>query len=230
MNDKKRSMPDYVAKYLRDYPDFLINHPEILESLELPHESGAAVSLIEKQVQRLRQQNKALNKQLQQLIQVATDNEQLMNRLHKLTLDLMSIDDIKAFFEHLCTALNDEFNADVLNISLFDRKIECAKDTPVYFLPHDDSEMQMFQSQLDKGDTVCGRFNRNKLDFLFGSRANWVQSTTLVPLGEYGFLAIGSSDPARFYPGMGTLFLDLLSSVITHRLAETAPQKHRRTA
>ena len=43
-------------------------------------------------------------------------------------------------------------------------------------------------------------------------------------------MAIGSSDSARFYPGMGTLFLDLLSRVVSHRLELAQPAAQRRTA
>jgi len=57
-----------------------------------------------------------------------------------------------------------------------------------------------------------------------------VQSTVLIPMGEDGMLAVGSSDPARFYPGMGTLFLDLLAQVVISRLALEAPQKQRKSA
>ena len=123
-----------------------------------------------------------------------------------------------------------EFNADILNISLFEREVEVNAKTPVYTLRRDDPELQQFQEHLDKGHTVCGRLNRNKLDFLFGNRGQWVQSTALVPLGDDGLLAIGSSDPAYFYPGMGTLFLDLLASVVIRRLALEEPSKQRRSA
>ncbi len=94
----------------------------------------------------------------------------------------------------------------------------------------DEPDLQQFQSHLDKGETVCGRLNRNKLDFLFGQRAQWVQSTALIPLGDDGLMAVGSSDPARFYPGMGTLFLDLLATVVTSRLATEEPRAQRRSA
>jgi uncharacterized protein YigA (DUF484 family) len=60
-----------------------------------------------------------------------------------------------------------------------------------------------------------------------------VQSTALIPLGEQGvdgMMAIGSSDSARFYPGMGTLFLDLLANVISATLANEQPEVRRRTA
>jgi uncharacterized protein YigA (DUF484 family) len=60
-----------------------------------------------------------------------------------------------------------------------------------------------------------------------------VQSTALVPLGDKGsdgMMAIGSSDPSRFYPGMGTLFLDLLADVISTRLSAEQPEAQRRSA
>lgn len=230
MTDKTRTMTEIVAKYLRKYPDFLARHPEVLEVLELPHESGTAVSLIERQVELLREQNQALNRQLSQLVQVASDNEELMFRVHGLTLELMAMDNLGRFFDRLSEALLSEFNADILNISLFDREVETGEKTPVFSVRHDDPEVQQFQEQLDKGKTSCGRLNRNKLDFLFSRRAQWVQSTALVPLGDAGLMAIGSSDPARFYPGMGTMFLDLLASVVTSRLALEQPAKQRRTA
>ena len=162
--------------------------------------------------------------------QVATDNEALMTRLHHLTLELMVIEGLGPFFDHLSQALLSEFKADILNISLFDRDVETQAKTPVLNLRRDDPELKPFEETLDKGETICGRLNRNKLDFLFGNRAQWVQSTALVPLGKDGLLAIGSSDAAYFYPGMGTLFLDLLATVITRRLELAEPSKQRRSA
>ena len=97
----------------------------------------------------------------------------------------------------------------------------------------DDSDIQRFEDQLGKGETVCGRLSQTKLEFLFESRARCVQSTAMLPLGEkgkHGFMAIGSSDPSRFYPGMGTLFLELLADVVCTRLAGIEPEEQRRTA
>ena len=230
MSDHTRSIEDIVAKYLRQNPDFLEREPALLRYLELSHASGPAVSLIEKQVQYLRRQNESLEQQLNQLIQVASDNEKLMSRLHQLTLELMSMGDLPSFFDHLSEALLSEFKADILNITLFDLKIEAGPKTPMFHIERDDPEMEQFQDHLEKGVSVCGRLNRNKRDYLFGSRAQWVQSTALVPMGKDGMLAIGSSDPARFYPGMGTIFLDLLAQVVSSRLALEVPEKQRKSA
>lgn len=230
MSDDTRSMEDIVAKYLRQNPEFLEREPALLKDLELSHASGPAVSLIEKQVQYLRGENEALEQKLNQLIQVASDNEKLMSRLHQLTLELMVMPNLADFFDRLTEALTSEFKADIVNITLFNVKVEASPKTPIYHVRSDDPEIQQFQEQLDKGASVCGRLNRNKRDHLFATRAQWVQSTALVPLGEDGLLAIGSSDPARFYPGMGTLFLDLLANVVTSRLALEEPQKRRKSA
>ena len=230
MSDNTRSVEEIVSRYLRQNPDFLEKQPALLKNLELSHASGPAISLIERQVQYLRQENQALEQQHNQLIQVAADNEKLMHRLHQLTLELMSMGDLPSFFDRLSEALLTEFKADILNITLFELKIEAGPKTPIFHIRRDDPEMQQFQDALEIGNSVCGRLNRNKRDYLFGARAQWVESMVLIPMGKDGMMAIGSSDPARFYPGMGTLFLDLLADVAASRLALEVPQKQRKSA
>ena len=230
MTDTRPLSADDVAQFLAQNPDFFQSHPDALLHLSLPHGSGEAVSLIERQVGLLRERNEKLTGQLQQLVKVATDNEALMHRLHELTLELMSIGDLDGFFRRLCEVLQQEFEADALSISLFDCKSPTADDLPVSYRERDDQELQPLRAQLDKGESSCGRLNRTKLELLFPEHVQWVQSTALIPIGQQGLMAIGSSDPARFYPGMGTLFLDLLARVIEHRLQLEEPAQQRRTA
>jgi uncharacterized protein YigA (DUF484 family) len=156
-----------------------------------------------------------------------------MSRLHHLTLELTAIGDHGAFFQHLGRSLLDDFKADVLRIYLFDRKLSNLASEEVHTVDRNDERLQQFQVHLEKNQTVCGRFGESKLNFLFDAKARWVQSTALVPLGEKGvdgIMAIGSSDPARFYPGMGTLFLDLLADVISSSLDHAKPEAQRRSA
>ena len=233
MDDDRTSLKEVVAAYLRKHPDFLDKFPDILESLELNHKSGVAASLIERQVEQLRLKNQELDRQLSRLMHVASENEQLMSRLHQLTLDLLSIDSRKEFFTHLGNSLLNDFNADILQIYLFDKAIASEAGEDVTHIQADDPAMEQFRPHLDKDQTTCGRLNESKLEFLFGTKARWVQSTALVLLGENGvngMMAIGSSDPARFYPGMGTLFLDLLANVISSSLISREEQEQRRSA
>jgi len=233
MSDDKTSLKKVVASYLRKHPNFLNKHPDVLEALELNHSSGVAVSLIERQIEQLRASNEDISKQLNRLVQVASENEKLMSRLHQLSLELMSIDSRHEFFTHLGNSLLNDFGADILQIYLIDQETAAEAGDDVIGIQADDPELEQFQSQLNKGQTVCGRLNESKLNFLFGSKARWVQSTALVPLGENGedgLMAIGSSDPSRFYPGMGTLFLDLLANVISISLARDVAEDQRRSA
>lgn len=233
MSESKTSLKDIVAKFLRRNPDFLSEYPDVLDTLQLSHASGVASSLIERQVAHLRRKNLELERQLNRLVHVASENEQLMSRLHQLTLELMSIHDSTAFFQHLSRSLQDDFKADILRIYLFDSRIAALAGDEVRWIDRNDENLLVFQALLDKDHTVCGRLSANKINFLFESKARWVQSTALVPLGTKGsdgMMAIGSSDPARFFPGMGTLFLDLLADVISRSLAHASPEEQRRSA
>jgi uncharacterized protein YigA (DUF484 family) len=233
MSDDKTSLKEVVASYLRKNPDFLEDHPDVLEILEINHQSGSAVSLIERQVEQLRASNENLNKQLNRLVQVASENEKLMSRLHQLTLELMSITSRQDFFTHLGNSLLNDFKADILQIFLFDQETASEAGDDVIVIQADDPALEQFQAHLEKDQAMCGRLSKNKLDFLFGSKARWIQSTALVTLGEngsVGMMAIGSSDPARFYPGMGTLFLDLLANVVSTTLTSDEAEAQRRSA
>ena len=233
MGDDKTSLKEVVATYLRKNPDFLEEFPDILEVLQLNHNSGVAVSLIERQIEQLREKNQELTRQMNNLVHVASENEQLMTRLHQLTLELMPINSRKEFFTHLGNSLLNDFKADILQIFLFDQEIAAEAGEDVKHILEEDQATEQFRAQLDKDEAVCGRLGESKLEFLFGSKARWVQSAALIPLGEkgeYGMMAIGSSDAARFYPGMGTLFLNLLANVISSSLINREEEEQRRSA
>ena len=46
--------PEQIEAWLREHPEFFENHPDLLAELSLPHESGSAISLVERQVRLLR--------------------------------------------------------------------------------------------------------------------------------------------------------------------------------
>lgn len=228
-----RTLEDVVVDYLQNHPDFLERRPDVLESLQFNHQSGSAVSLIERQVEQLRATNAEMEKRLATLLHVAAENEQLITRLHRLTIELMPVAERGEFFTRLGNRLLNDFNADILQICLFDPELAAEAGEDVVAIDADDPEVEGFRPLLDKDGATCGRLNESKMAFLFGSKARWVQSVALVPLGDngsLGLMAIGSSDQNRFYPGMGTLFLDLLAEVIAARLSLESPEEQRRTA
>lgn len=219
-----------VIEWLQQHPDLFLRHPELLDSLQLSHtDSVNTTSLIEHQVGRLRLKNQEMERKMHQMLENGIENEKLMVKIHRLTLDLSGTHNLKDFFQLLLNELQNNFNADHVYIGLFEDKVGEDAEVPVNRLQRDNPELAPFHSLLVANQTSCGRLAREKLQFLFG-RDNPVRSTALVPLGskgEYGMLAIGSENPGRFFPGMGTMFLELLSQAISHRLniSEAAPQR-----
>ena len=75
-----------VADYLQTYPDFFERNSPLLTKLRLPHlrDMGATVSLVERQVEVLRERNQSLERKLKELVDVARANDALADRIHRL--------------------------------------------------------------------------------------------------------------------------------------------------
>ncbi len=62
---KELTWEEAVARYLEDNPDYFLRQGEVLANLKVPHpETGEALSLIQRQVQVLRDQNQRLQQQI----------------------------------------------------------------------------------------------------------------------------------------------------------------------
>ena len=85
-----------VRDYLIDHPDFFEENPDILEAINLSHDSGKAISLVERQITIMRDKNKALSGQVEQLIVTAKNNDQLLAKTNQLVLKLIQAEDLIA--------------------------------------------------------------------------------------------------------------------------------------
>src|SRR3569833_1590329 len=83
-----------IADYLRNNPEFFNTHARLLAELRVPHQAYGAVSLIERQLTVLRDQNLELKRQLQALVQVARDNDRLNDRNQHFTHGLLAARDL----------------------------------------------------------------------------------------------------------------------------------------
>ncbi|TVQ30457.1 MAG: DUF484 family protein [Wenzhouxiangella sp.] len=214
-----------VIAWLTAHPELFRDHPELLETLDLPHQAGTA-SLLEYQVERLRARNQDLSARLEQLTTIAGENEQLMRRLHRLTLDVMSSRSIPSFLDKLLAKLSTDFNADFVHLHLSGGPSALGALERVS--RHPDSRPDWFDKLIDRERIECGRLTRAKLEWLFGEQAENVGSAALVPVGFTGVLAIGARSVERFSPGMGTLFLELLAGMIVYRLEMPGGESRKR--
>jgi len=218
------STEDTVVEYLREHPDFFERHTGLLTELRVPHQAGEAVSLIERQVAALREQNQQLERRLMDLVSMARDNEALSSRLHRLALGLLEaqgLDDVLACTRDL---LRDEFPATEVVVRLLGMGPAAAGLSEAHAMDEEVGE-RIFPRLFRSGRPLCGTLEREQMDYLFGERE--IRSAVAVPLSDgrkLGALALGSGDRNRFHQGMGTLFLENLGELVaravkTHMLA-----------
>lgn len=213
-----------VHDYLSAHPDFFERHSTLLSSLVLPHASGGAVSLVERQVSVLRQKEIKLERQLRELIQVARENDVLAAKIHELTLQLIAAGDLHKTIALIEQALRSGFGADQAVLVLFGEP-ESFEDIKVgrffHVVPRDDETLKPFSTFLGGTTARCGRIRDSQRAFLFRKDADEIGSAALVPLGEgseIGFLAIGSADSEHFHPGMSIDFLTRLGELVAGSL------------
>lgn len=212
-----------ILEFLRKNPDFFEHNSELLTELRLTHPSGSAISLIERQVTALREQNEQLKGKLLNLVQVARDNDRLNERMHNLILDLLKAKTLAALLDSLSEHLHNEFSTDAIAVHLTGINEARARETGARMLVQDDAFNNAFSAALDSGSPLCGRLNETQNQTLFNEQAAAVESAAVLPLGDaasLGLLAIGSRDPNRFFPGMGTHFLCHLGELMGQLLTE----------
>ena len=220
-----------VMRYLNCHPDFFDANPDFLARLRVPHASGTAVSLVEKQVSVLRSKCNRLETSLHDLIGVARENEELHKRLHRLIQEVISASDLADVLTLTSESLVENFNASDVRLLVFDNTAKRRSATRIP-LDHehlatagqsalDDECVTLFQSLFDNTETRCGMPSAAQLEALVGDDSAQVGSAALIPLaheGQLGVLALISRDESRFATGKGLMFVDQLGEVLGRRL------------
>lgn len=207
-----------VAAWLRRHPKFLQQFPDLALSLVVPREDGPAASLASYQLEVLRDKNRELTRRLQDLYTVSQENERLAVRTHQLTLSLMRQGNAAGTVRAMAATLAEDFNGDLVRIVLFEPVAGLGEEDWLQVIPRDDRSLVPFNDCLKDGEPLCGRLHPDKQALLYAARVEDVQSSALLPVEGVGLVAVGSGDPNRFYPGMGTLFLRMMGEAFAAAL------------
>ena len=199
-----------VAAWLRRQPKFLQQFPDLALSLVVPREDGPAASLASYQLEVLRDKNRELSRRLHDLYAISQENERLAVRTHQLTLALMRQPDRAGVVSAMAATLAEDFAGDLVRIVLFEPVAGLGEQPWLQVIDRDAAVLAPFADALRDGDPLCGRLHPDKQALLYGARIDEVQSSALLALEGSGLVAVGSADPNRFYPGMGTLFLRMM--------------------
>ena len=212
-----------IAAYLQRHPEFFERHQAVLARLKLPHaRGGSTISLVERQIEVLREKQAQLEGKLAELVRVARANDAIAERLHRFTRRLVRVVPRAEALTRIEAGLREDFDA--FHAALLLIGAPCADPLTPRFVrnvPPDDPNLKSFESLFASGKPRCGQARDSQREFLFGPEGLELGSVALVPLGEkgaLGLLALGSPDRDRVHPGMSTEVLARLADLVTDSL------------
>jgi len=211
-----------LISLLRDNPDILSRHPELIAVLEVTHQSGSAVSLIERQVEVLRQQIQTQENRLCELMDVARDNERLAETRHRLAVDLLAAHDVDDVISIVLDAFKTELSADHAVVKLFSEDADLIEQSSGLFVDANDDALNAFKTMLQHKNTVCGTSTIEQKVYLFDDEAEKIKSVAIIPLiagANLGLIGLGADNVQRFKSSMGTDFLSQVGELISASLA-----------
>ena len=211
---------EQVAQYLQNNPNFFSRHHELLSRLKLPHESGKAISLIEKQVNVLREQGVEATKKLKDLLKNAKNNDEIFAITKTLILALLNaktLKDISASIKEQFASLTNIDACEIIFVSCPNLSIS---DT--VRIEKLDTIIEKYSDTLRLEKTYCGKLGTAQIRHLFQTTEKSIASTALCPVINNGetlaLLAIGNETENYFNIHLDTLFLDFICQVVGSRI------------
>ncbi len=218
---KSAADADQVAAYLLLNPDFLERHPQVFEALDVPHPTGGAVSLVERQVAALRERNRTITARLDAVIEAAHRHDEQYRKLFDLAVALAACRDIPALLHALATHLKRDFGTDTLRV-LASRatrakpsgatKASTGGATPLLVKAFDPAP---FATDIENSKARC--LSASELPTVRPYLDDTIASAAILPLAAGktpALLLLGAHDAERFSPDLGTLLLDRLARLV----------------
>lgn len=190
-----------VAQYLQDNPQFFEGHTDLLAQINLPHpHGGRTISLGERQLLALREKNKELEKKLHELVEFARENDALQHKVHEFIVALFAARDLATLQEMIPHLLREIFAVPHAALRLWQAAPPSA-------------EVLAFADA--QAHPVCLHHAAHDTAGWFGEHAVQLHSFAYLPLHAgsttIGLLVLASEDKQRFYPEMGTVFLQRIA-------------------
>jgi uncharacterized protein YigA (DUF484 family) len=225
--DEPALTAEAVADYLLRNPQFFHQHQHLLLELSIPHESGRAISLLERQVALFRERQEQLQDQFHEFLVNAHTNDNLFERTRHMILALLKCESIAAVRELVEANFNSEFNASAAGLVLVNdagtvdgNALPCITTSAVRTAL---GELYLKQT------TYCGPLNLVQSELLFPQHPAPLVSAAIVPLkldersrtklgNGLPLLLLASADREHFNSSLDTLFLDFLGEILAVHL------------
>jgi uncharacterized protein YigA (DUF484 family) len=213
MSEALRLTDADVVQFLRDNPDFFIAKDDLLAGLRIPHNSGQATSLIERQLAVYRERNVELRQRLSDLLENARRNDNLFSKTKRLVLNLVNAKNWIDIEAALDDSLRQDFHVDHWSLLYFtDKKLE----HPLRSVSNQDQQRDIHR--LFKGHRAfCGQLTDEAMDLLLDEKQSSAESIAAAQIrngSQTGVLSVASDDPKFYRSSMDTLFLDYIADVL----------------
>ncbi|MDT8398699.1 MAG: DUF484 family protein [Pseudomonadales bacterium] len=219
-----------VAAWLATHPDFFRVHGELLTSLTIPHESGSAISLLEHQINLLRDKNRDLQHKVDNFLANAKANARLFEKTRLMILEFLKASSMDELNKVVDLTISREFGSTRTRL-LFTAgtaRTEGGQDM-------DEQEAREILGPLfEKQRTFCGELNEAQARLLFPEEASKIVSAAIISIHSTtapdteakatpsALLVIGSEKTRHFNSEQDTLFLDFIGEVIAALISRMA--------
>ena len=211
---------DDIARYLRTHPQFFDQHPELLETINVPHPyGGRAIPLAERQTVALREKLKALEGRLGELLQFGEENDAISEKVHRLSVALAGARDFPALATSLYFHLREDFAVPHVALRVWGKSVPADFDEAQPWTRRSATTPAPWARRSAAPPPATRSCPGSARPASTCARWRWCRSARP---RVFGLLALGSEDPKRFYPEMGTLYLrrigELCAAGVTARL------------
>lgn len=211
---------DQVISYLKENPDFFKNHPNLIADLNFSHETGDAVSLIQRQVELLRTHHDIMRKRLADLTSHSKNNEALLKRIQALSVATAAAPTPRAILEELTKIIITEFNLDSVYLVVEHSNWPMNGNNVIGLSPE---ELGNLRNAVYNLGAYVGRPSEKLNNIIFRGGVDNAASIAMVRFKYKGvdtYLVIGSKDKDHFTNDMGTDFVcyigDYLQALLNH--------------
>ena len=194
--------PKEVELFLLDNLDFFESRESLVSELKFKHSSSSASSLLERQIIKLRDEQKNLMDLLSSFIKTATLNEDLFNKSKDLTLSILESSTGEEVIKKVQEDFKKNFNVDNCILELLDG-----------------NQMNEVESKTEmsfhKGAIYCGSFSKEKMKFLFGDEKVESMAVAVMIVGkDIGLLKLGSYERTKYLGDEDTTFIEYVRDVL----------------
>ena len=213
---EKPAEQEWVRDYLTKNPDFFEQNPDIFEVINISHDSGKAISLVERQIGIMRERNSEMITQIDQMQAAAKENALLMEKTNRLVLNLIQANDLNSLSKALTVSLKSDFSTEFFSLTLINDDPAVTKNA-VNFISESEAK-SIIGHILSAKKAICGKRKYEEISLLFGNQVGEIGSVLALPLratNTFGVLALGHSDPEFYTKEIGTVFIDYIGDLLS---------------